>query len=339
MTAPEGDPGGILRFADFRRTVADVGRAIDFYVGALGFVQDVERSGGPARLRLGHETIELIDARTAGVGGGSEPLDVAALPFQHIAVVTCDMAASAARLARWAPTPISRDGPVRLPAGAGGVTAYKFRDRDGHPVELLEFPAGGGDRRWHPGRPGKDDRHVNLGIDHSAIGIADVERSLAFYVEGLGLSVASRHRNHGDAQSRLDGLSDSVVDVVGLRPSAQRTPHLELLGRRPPRPRPRSADAPIDRDPADCIVFIVDDLRAVRRRLAGAIDAACTTLAASSSNPTRAIRTVDAAQAAGSAHDAASRVHAPTFGDRDESAWRLRDPDGHLIEVGQRIDR
>ena len=38
--------------------------------------------------------------------------------------------------------PISPDGRVRLPDNSGGVTAYKFRDHDGHPLELLEFPQG-----------------------------------------------------------------------------------------------------------------------------------------------------------------------------------------------------
>ncbi len=41
-------------------------------------------------------------------------------------------------------TAISTDGPQRLPPSSGGVAAFKFRDPDGHPLELLAFP----DRKW-----------------------------------------------------------------------------------------------------------------------------------------------------------------------------------------------
>ena len=39
-------------------------------------------------------------------------------------------------------TTISTDGPQLLPASSGGVTAYKFRDPEGHPLELIAFPPG-----------------------------------------------------------------------------------------------------------------------------------------------------------------------------------------------------
>jgi catechol 2,3-dioxygenase-like lactoylglutathione lyase family enzyme len=66
-----------------------------------------------------------------------------------------------------------------------------------------------------------------LGIDHSAISVADSERSIAFY-EGLGLSVAARSLNRGPEQARLDGLSAPQVEVTALALS-QGVAHLELL--------------------------------------------------------------------------------------------------------------
>ena len=61
---------------------------------------------------------------------------------------------------------ISRGGPVTLPPSAGEITAVKFRDPEGHPLELIEFP-NGSSAVWSG--------EGMLGIDHSAIGVADVD--------------------------------------------------------------------------------------------------------------------------------------------------------------------
>ena len=50
---------------------------------------------------------------------------------------------------------------------------------------MLQFPKDKGDARW----PTKADR-LFLGIDHTAIVVADTEASLAFYRDRLGLKVA-----------------------------------------------------------------------------------------------------------------------------------------------------
>ncbi len=139
--------------------------------------------------------------------------------FQHCAIRVADMAAAMARLDRvggW--RPISTDGPQTLPPNTGGVTAFKFRDPDGHPLELLAFP----DRRDGP---------LFAGIDHSAISVADVGRSIAFY-EALGLRVAGRSLNAGIEQSRLDAIDGATVDVVSLALPSGTPPHVELLGYR-----------------------------------------------------------------------------------------------------------
>ena len=116
-----------------------------------------------------------------------------------------------------------------LPPSDGAVRAFKFRDPDGHPLELIWFPPGQGRAVWHHGASAA----LFLGIDHSALSIASTWRSLAFY-RALGMRVSDRTLNRGPAQARLDGLPGARVRVTGLRPASASGPGLELLGYRPP---------------------------------------------------------------------------------------------------------
>lgn len=233
--------------------VADLGAAAAFYVGACGFEATPEFDADP---RLAH----LLGARALRavlLRRGRQRLELAAfdppgplypadsrsndLWFQHCALVTDDIAAAYERLAAFPFTPISRHGPQALP---GGIVAFKFRDPDGHPLELIQFP-----------RP---DPRTEGGIDHSAISVADAERSIAFYAARLGLSLQSRQINRGPAQDALDNLDGVAVDVVALAAKSS-APHLELLAYRMPRGRaspiaPRSAIA------ASRLVFAVQGL-------------------------------------------------------------------------------
>ena len=149
MKPPEA-PGlpRVQGFVALRRSVPDLARAVAFYRDGLGF-RPVGREQGGANevvLALGAERIVLAlrDAATPK----PPPVPGFDANFQHMAIVTADMDAAFARLQRLAPVAISRGGPQRLPAAAGGVLAFKFRDADGHPVELIEFPPGQGAPRW-----------------------------------------------------------------------------------------------------------------------------------------------------------------------------------------------
>ena len=137
------------------------------------------------------------------------------------------MAAAYRRLQTHNVTPISRHGPQTLP---GGVIAFKFRDPDHHPLELIQFPTA--------------DPVTAHGIDHSAISVADADRSIAFYAAALGLAVTARQVNTGPAQDALDNLDAVTVDVVALSP-AIRSPHLELLAYRAPCGPARHAGASV----------------------------------------------------------------------------------------------
>lgn len=220
-----------LRLDRVSLTVADLAAAAAFYTDALGFEATPSVAADPclanllgARtlritlLRRGQQRLELA---MFDPPGPSYPADSRSndLWFQHCALVTDDIEAAYRRLSRFPFTPISRHGPQALP---GGIVAFKFRDADGHPLELIEFP-----------RP---DLRTDVGIDHSALSVADPDRSIAFYAAELGLSVQSRQVNSGSAQDALDDLDDVTVDVVSLAAKSP-VPHVELLGYRTPRGR------------------------------------------------------------------------------------------------------
>ncbi len=235
------------------RVVSDLGRAEAFYREALGFRAVARGPSDQATLaalglgdaeevlmRLGAEEIALV---RCAVPGRPYPPDSRSddLWFQHLAIVVDDIDAAYAHLARCAGwQPITDGGPQLLPPANGAVRAFKFRDPDGHPLELLWFPPGQGRPLWHEGGAASP----FLGIDHTALSIASTSRSLGFY-RALGLRVSDRSLNRGPAQARLDGLPGALVRVTGLRPASAAGPGLELLGYRPPG-RPAGMTRPND---------------------------------------------------------------------------------------------
>lgn len=238
MTAVE-----VLRI---ERNVTDLDRAVCFHVEALGFTP-IRRDERIAALRLGGQELRLTVPERLG---RPYPLDGGSLApwFQHCALVTPDMNEAYTRLIAYGCTAISREGPQTLPPATGRVVAFKFRDPDGHPLELIHSPG----------------RANAPGIDHTAIGVADADRSIAFYRDRLGLRLATRQVNRGPEQDRLDDLTDAVVDVVALDP-ARATPHIELLGYHGRMPAAPAWDA--NDIAADRIVLAVRDPALLLARL------------------------------------------------------------------------
>jgi catechol 2,3-dioxygenase-like lactoylglutathione lyase family enzyme len=225
-------------------TVSDLDRTEAFYRDGLGF-QTVARQSvdDPAlktllgvfepmdalTMQLGREQVEFIRYRNSG---RNYPADSRSndLWFQHFAVVVADMDGAYARLQRVAFTAVSIGGPQTLPAEDGNVRAFKFRDPDGHPLELLYFPPGQGRPQWSGRQPGT----IDLGIDHTAICVSNTAASTAFYSGMLGMKVAYEVVNQGPAQERLDSTPDARVRITGLRPASPNGPGIELLDYRTP---------------------------------------------------------------------------------------------------------
>jgi catechol 2,3-dioxygenase-like lactoylglutathione lyase family enzyme len=226
----------------FALTVSNLDQAVAFYEQALGFRKMGERTVSDrrhdeltgvfgtrvrtARLQLGSEFIELDEYVAAA--GQPVPADGRSndLWFQHFAIVVSDMDQAWEHVSRFPIRSIS-SAPQTIPesnAAAAGIRAVKFKDPDGHPLELLWFPAGKGNPRWqHTGG------RLFLGIDHSAIAVGNTERSAAFWRDLVGLQIAGGSLNTGPTQEQLDSAFGAVVRITGLRPKSAGGPGLEFL--------------------------------------------------------------------------------------------------------------
>jgi len=214
-------------------TVSDADRAADFYTTVLHFekVSDMEVAGEAyehlegvfgvrmrvVRMRLGDEYIQLTEYLAPK--GRPIPVDARSndRSFQHIAIVVSDMDKAYAWL-RQNKVEHASSGPQRLPdwnKNAAGIRAFYFKDPDGHPLEILEFPADKGLEKWHC----KSD-DLFLGIDHTAIVVEDTDSSLRFYRDLLGLHVAGESENYGSEQEHLNNVFGARLRITSLRPQS-----------------------------------------------------------------------------------------------------------------------
>ena len=212
-------------------TVTNCTRSLEFYTQALTFelVSDITVEGQDysdlegipgakiriVTLRLGDELIELMEY--LNIQGKPIPSDSQSndLWFQHLAIVVSDMDRAYAHLRSFPIQPISVS-PQTIPPenkASAGVRAFKFKDPDGHDLELIWFPPDKGQDKWH-----QNSHSLFLGIDHSAMAISNTEQSLHFYCNLLGMQIHSRSLNWGTTQSRLDNLPGAEVKITGLRP-------------------------------------------------------------------------------------------------------------------------
>ena len=208
----------------------DPDRLARFYIDAFGAEMATDTERDRRRLTLGRQVVDLVAFDPPG-RPHPQHLSGRDTAFQHIALVTRDMPAAYARLSHLTGWRAISTRPQTLPAAAGGVTAFKFTDPDGHPLELLAFPAASEPPAWQ----GRTAKGPVLGFDHTAISVADLARTIAFYTP-LGLVETSRSLNTGPEQDALDGMESVHVDVVALSPAGAATPHLELLHYRDAQP-------------------------------------------------------------------------------------------------------
>ena len=64
------------------------------------------------------------------------------------------------------------------------------------------------------------------GLDHVSVTVSDLERSLAFYRDLLGMKEVERHHLDGETISKMAGKPDVEMDVVRLE--APETPGIQL---------------------------------------------------------------------------------------------------------------
>ena len=308
-----------LRVDSIAMTVSDLDRSVDFYTKVLTFekVAEWEVDGDAwehltgvfgvrmrgARLKLGGEAIELTEFLAPQ--GRPAPVDQRSNDrwFQHIAIITGDMDAAYRHL-RAHRIRHASSGPQRLPdwnPNAGGIRAFYFRDPDGHALEVLSFPEGKGDAKWHG-----SDKRLFLGIDHTAIVISHTEASLMFYRDQLGMKVAGESENYGPEQERLNNVFGARLRITALRAaSGPGVELLEYLAPRDGRPYPPDEKA--------------NDLIHWQTRFAGtsADDAARTLRAARSPLVSSGVVTL------------------PANGSGRSKSFVIRDPDGHAVEISE----
>ncbi|HEX5648793.1 MAG TPA: VOC family protein, partial [Steroidobacteraceae bacterium] len=174
---------------------------------------------------------------------------------------------------------------------------FYFRDPDGNHLEILHFPPGKGDARW------QENGSLFLGIDHTAIVVADTAASVQYYRDALGLRVTGASENYGLEQERLNNVFGAHLQITALRAAAG--PGIEFLEYLAPR---TGRPMPTDTLPTDLWhwqVNVTADLDAARIRLAET--------GLGSAGPVAALP------------------------DERMSAQLVRDPDGHALLLQQRV--
>ena len=236
-------------------SVSEMDASVAFYSKILSFekVSDVELTGEDyerlqgvfglrirvVRMRLGNEFIQLTEYLAPK--GRPVPVDSRSNDqwFQHIAIITSDMDKAYTWL-RQNKVEHASTGPQLLPEwnkNAAGIKAFYFKDPDKHALEILQFPKGKGDAKWHHASD-----KLFLGIDHTAIVVSNTEASLKFYRDVLGLGIAGTSENYGTEQEHLNNVFGARLRITSLRASGG-GPGIEFLEYLAPRDgRPAPAD-------------------------------------------------------------------------------------------------
>jgi catechol 2,3-dioxygenase-like lactoylglutathione lyase family enzyme len=96
-----------------------------------------------------------------------------------------------------------------------GIRAFYFKDPDGHPLEILQFPPDKGLSKWH-----RESAELFRGIDHTAIVVDSTEASLKFYRDLLGMQIVGQSENYGTEQEHLNNVFGGHLRITSLRAAA-----------------------------------------------------------------------------------------------------------------------
>jgi catechol 2,3-dioxygenase-like lactoylglutathione lyase family enzyme len=249
-------PGDVERLEMIGFTVADVDRETTFFTKVLRFekISDFRVIGSEydkmqgvfnanmriVHLKLGEQIVELTQYISPPTG---RPIPVPSYSndewFEHMAIVVSDMDAAYKILQENNVQQISAH-PITIPEsnpGAAGIKAVKFRDPEGHDLELIYFPPGKGDPSWQ-----KQASQLFLGLDHTAMTVDSTEKGVTFYRDVLGFHVAGVTFNTGATQDVLDDLFNDTCLVTPMVPISP-PPHIEFLDyKTPPGGRPMPVD-------------------------------------------------------------------------------------------------
>ncbi len=177
-----------------------------------------------AHLQLGDEYVDLIDYLTSSGRSIPETQQSNDLAFQHIAIVVKDMDAAFKTLQKHNVEFVSTM-PQTIPLSnnaAAGIKAFYFHDIDNHNLELIYFPKGKGKAKWQTLT-----ENFFLGIDHTAIGVSNIESSLQYWANNLTLEKKGESHNVGTEQAHLNFVKNAELQITGL--AAAEGPGVEFL--------------------------------------------------------------------------------------------------------------
>ena len=277
-------PGDVERLEMIGFTVGDVDRETTFFTKVLRFekVSDFRIIGSEydkmegvfnanmriVHLKLGEQILELTQYISPPTG---RPIPVPSYSndkwFEHMAIVVRDIDAAYKILQENNVQQISAH-PITIPEsnpGAAGVKAVKFRDPEGHDLELIYFPAGKASPIWQ-----KPTSRLFLGLSHTAMTVDSTEKGVAFYRDLLGFDVGGVTFNTGVTQQVLDDLFNDTCLVTPMVPISP-PPHIEFLDYKTP---PGGRPMPVDTKANDLwhwqTTLVTKDIQAAANQLRGA---------------------------------------------------------------------
>ncbi len=215
-------------------TVSDVDKVKAFYIdafsakeikssiftknelGALYNIYDASTEVKTVLLQIGNEFVELQSFKGKNIPSAPIPEDSKSndLWFQHIAIVVPNMQKAYEVIAKKMAVYVST-APQTLPAylpAAAGISAFYFRDPDGHNLEIIHFPMGKGNPKWQA-----DTTVTFAGIDHTAIAVSNTDTQYKFYKDILGMNIGGHSENYGTEQEHLNQVFGARLWITGMQ--------------------------------------------------------------------------------------------------------------------------